>query len=128
MAWVDRGACDKALCDWVMKASGIPVPEMAAFASAADDYRQQLVTGTVEHIDSVRAASANDKIKEPEKRGRRFGGFAETRKRLLIAFSKPEAMELPTARERRLAQIEACKADAKARAAAKAKKAKRKRR
>jgi transposase len=126
--WDDREACDKALCDWIMKASGIPVPEMAAFASTVNDYRQQLVTGTVEHINSARAESANDKIKELKKRGRGFGGFAETRKRLLIAFGKPGAVELPTARKRRLEQIAARKAEAKAKAAAKAKRAKRKRR
>lgn len=126
--WDDRQACDKALCDLIMKASGIPVPEMAAFASTVNDYRQQLVTGAVEHINSARAESANDKIKELKKRGRGFGGFAETRKRLLIAFGKPGAMELLTVRKRRLAAIEAREAEAREKAAAKRKRGKRKRR
>lgn len=126
--WEDREACDKALCDWIMKATGLPVPEMAAFGQTVADYRQLLVTGTVEHVNSARAESANDKIKELKKRGRGFGGFAETRKRLLIAFGKPGAVELPTARARRLAQIEARKAEAKEKAAAKRKRGRRKRR
>lgn len=126
--WDDREACDRALCNWVMKASGVPVPEMAAFASTVNDHRQQLVTGTVEHVNSARAESTNDKIKELKKRGRGFGGFAETRKRLLIAFGRPGAIELPKARARRLAQIEARKAEAREKAAAKRRRGRRKRR
>ena len=67
-AWDDREACDKALCDWVMKATGLCVPEIAAFGRTVARYRQPLVTGTVEHINSARAESANDKTICPERR------------------------------------------------------------
>ena len=119
--WESREACDKALCDWIMKATGLAVPEIAEFGRTVARYRQPLVTGTIARINSARAESTNDKIKELKKRGRGFGGFAETRKRLLIAFGRPDAVELPTARARRMAEIAEQKAAAKAKKAAKAK-------
>ena len=123
-----REECDQALCNWIMKASGIPVPEIVAFAKTVQNYRQLLVTGTVEHINSARAESTNDKIKELKKRGRGFGGYTETRKRLLIAFGKPDAIELPTARAKQLEEIAVKKAEAQAKAAERRRRNRKKRR
>lgn len=100
--WTDREQCDKDLCNWIMKASGVGVAEMNSFAGTVNRYRQQLVSGTILGVNSARAESTNDKIKELKRRSRGFGGYDEARKRLLVAFGKPSATEGATERKRRL--------------------------
>lgn len=99
--WTDRYACEKALNNWIQKAAGLDVPEMRSFAHTVAAYRQHLVTGTVTHVNSARAEAVNDKIKELKRKGRGFGGFAETRRRLILAFGGAGAVEGATARARR---------------------------
>ena len=133
-AWQDenwdgrREECDRALSNWIAKATAIPVPEIVSFAKTVKEHRQLLVTGTVKHINSARAESTNDKIKELKKRGRGFGRYDETRKRLLIAFGKPDAIELPTVRAKRQEKAAELRAAAQERAAEKRRQKRKKRR
>ncbi len=99
--WTDRQECEKALNNWIMKASGLEVPEMRRFAKTVAKYQQYLVTATISHINTARAESTNDKIKELKRESRGFGTFDETRRRLLLAFGALDAVEGATAYERR---------------------------
>lgn len=99
--WADRCECEKALDNWISKACGLEVPEMKRFAKTVAKYKQYLVTATISHINTARAESTNDKIKELKRKSRGFGTFKETRKRLLLAFGAPDAVEGATAYERR---------------------------
>ncbi|WP_255463990.1 transposase [Adlercreutzia sp. ZJ154] len=99
--WTDRQECEKSLDNWIMKASGLEVAEMRRFAKTVARYKQYLVTATISHINTARAESTNDKIKELKRKSRGFGTFEETRRRLLLAFGAPNAVEGATAYIRR---------------------------
>ncbi|WP_206214702.1 transposase, partial [Adlercreutzia sp. ZJ242] len=109
--WSDRQECEKALDNWISRASGLEVFEMRRFAKTVAKYKQYLVTASISHISTARAESTNDKIKELKRKSRGFGSFDETRRRLLLAFGAPDAVEGVTAYERRRkARVAASKA------------------
>ncbi len=99
--WTDRCECEKALDNWISKASALEVPEMRRFAKTVARYKRYLVTATISHVNTARAESTNDKIKELKRKSRGFGTFKETRRRLLLAFGAPNAVEGATAYTRR---------------------------
>lgn len=110
--WADRHACERALESWTQKASGLAILEMRRFAKTISRYRQHLTTATITHIDTTRAESANDKTKEPKRKSHGFGGFEEIRRRLLLAFGAPDAVEGAMAyakRKKRQAEVFASK-------------------
>ncbi|WP_165049408.1 MULTISPECIES: transposase [unclassified Adlercreutzia] len=100
-SWNDRQECEKALDNRVSKASGLEVSEMRRFAKTVSRRKQYLATATISRINTARAESTNDKIKELKRKSRGFGTFEETRRRLLLAFGAPDAVESATACERR---------------------------
>ncbi|WP_172135600.1 transposase [Adlercreutzia sp. ZJ473] len=99
--WTDGQECEKALDSWIGKACGLEVPEMRRFGKTVSRYKQYLVTATTSHVNTARAESTNDKIKELKRKSRGFGTFEETRRRLLLAFGAPDAVEGATAYTRR---------------------------
>lgn len=99
--WTDRRAHEKDFGNWVQKASGLQVPETRRFAKTVAKHDQCLVATTMPHINTARAESTSDKIKGPKRRSRGLGGFEETRRRLLLTFGAPGAVEGATAHARR---------------------------
>ncbi len=89
------------LDSWISKASGLEIPEMRRFAKTVAKYKRYLITATISHINTARAESTNDKIKELKRKSRGFDPFKETRRRLLLAFGAPDAIEGTTAYVRR---------------------------
>ncbi len=89
------------LDNWISKACALEVPEMRRFAKTVARYKRYLMTATISHINTARAESTNDKIKELKRKSRGFGSFTKTRRRPLLAFGAPDAIEGATAYVRR---------------------------